>query len=91
MHFQLKPESEYTNQGYLYLMEKSKLLFLELLNSYFCESQTTTWVLILSYFFKNYFLQRPLRQHGRNIIARTRSRIRNSQCFNTINKFRDVL
>lgn len=26
MHFQLKPESEYTNQGYLYLMEKSKLL-----------------------------------------------------------------
>jgi hypothetical protein len=23
MHFQLKPESEYTNQGYLYLMEKS--------------------------------------------------------------------
>ena len=29
MHFQLKPESEHTNQGYLYLMEKSKhFLFL---------------------------------------------------------------
>jgi hypothetical protein len=26
MHFQLKPESEYTNQGYLYLMEKSEYL-----------------------------------------------------------------
>lgn len=27
MHFQLKPESEHTNQGYLYLMEKSELNF----------------------------------------------------------------
>lgn len=25
MNFQLKPESEYTQQGYLYLMEKSEL------------------------------------------------------------------
>lgn len=29
MHFQLKPESEYTNQGYLYLMEKSKSAVVE--------------------------------------------------------------
>lgn len=26
MNFQLKPESEFTQQGYLYLMEKSKLI-----------------------------------------------------------------
>lgn len=32
MHFQLKPESEFTNQGYLYLMEKSKLLISHLMN-----------------------------------------------------------
>lgn len=32
MNFQLKPESEFTQQGYLYLMEKSKLFKLRLID-----------------------------------------------------------
>lgn len=77
MNFQLKPESEFTQQGYLYLMEKSKLI-----------AQLTKSI---NQSFSGVFRQRPSQQHGRNIIAHTKSKTSSSRCCSTINRYLDGL